>query len=68
VKPGPAPEIERSPDPATGQPTVSGEQAITGFAALYDYIGAVLGQLNSLIDAEKAREAPPPAKKKRRLF
>jgi hypothetical protein len=60
--------VETTVDPATHRETVSGEQALTGFAALYDYIGGVVGQLNSLIDAVQARDAAPPPKKKRHLF
>ena len=61
--------MQTSVDPATGRETISGEQAISGFAILYDYIGSVRGQLNALIAAERARqwaEEPEPKKKRRR--
>jgi hypothetical protein len=64
VKPADAPKVDRSIDPATGAQSVNGEQALTGLATLYDYIGSVVGQLDALIDAEVARQAEEAKKPK----
>jgi hypothetical protein len=66
VKPGPAPAIPRTTDPKTGEQKIDGAQVVTGVASLYDYVGAIKGQLDALIDAVAARDAPPPAKTRKR--
>jgi hypothetical protein len=53
----------------TGKTSITGGQATMGIALLYDYAGALKGQLDSLINAVVARDgAPPPKKKRHRLF
>lgn len=66
--PAPLPEMPRTADPVTGKLTITGTQCLTGAADLYDVAGAIRGQLTELIAVEKARQAQPPAKKKRKLF
>lgn len=62
------PTIQRSVNPQTKQPEISGADALTGINSLYDYIGELRGQLNSLIDAVQTREEPPPPEPKKRRF
>jgi hypothetical protein len=47
---------------------MNGADAESTISGLYDYIGSVVGQLDALIDAELARQAPPAKPKKRHLF
>jgi hypothetical protein len=69
VHPTEAPEVPRTVDPVTGKTSITGGQATMGIALLYDYAGALKGQLDSLINAVVARDgAPPPKKKRHRLF
>lgn len=48
---------------------MTGGDATTSMTELYDYIGAIKGQLDGLINAVISRDQPPPPKKKRhKLF
>lgn len=68
VHPQDPPRVQRSTDPKTGAASMNGAEAIGSIEGLYDYVGALKTQLDGLIDAVAARDAPPPAKRKRRLF
>lgn len=59
MKPEAVPEIPRTTNPATGKPTIDGGKAVIGILSLYDYAGAIKGQLEALIDSVVARDAPP---------
>lgn len=48
------PTIERTE--TENGPTIDGGQALAGFVVLYDYIGAIRGQLTALIAAERERQ------------
>jgi hypothetical protein len=48
---------------------MTGSDAFVGINQLYDYIGSVVGQLDTLIDAVRVKEPAPKApKKKRKLW
>lgn len=67
VKPADPPAIPRTTDPKTGEQKIDGRQAISGIAALYDYVGGIKGQLEALIDAVAACDAQPEKPKKKRF-
>lgn len=62
------PKVQRSTN-AAGKVVMTGGDATTSMTELYDYIGAIKGQLDGLINAVISRDQPPPPKKKRhKLF
>lgn len=64
VHPQDPPKVQRTTDPATGKASMTGGDATQSMTGLYDYIGAIKGQLDSLIDAVLARDSKPVPKKR----
>jgi hypothetical protein len=66
--PAQLPLLPRTTDPATGKLSLNGEQCLTGGVEVYDVAGAIRAQLVDLIAADKAKDAAPVPKKRRKLF
>jgi hypothetical protein len=47
---------------------MTGSDAFVGINQLYDYIGSVVGQLDTLIDAVRVKEPAPEAPKPKKHF